>query len=69
MTDLSARQVVRNMLQRVIPLNDLEELNREYDLHLAIGATFHDALNAALLKKAAEGDQDAVRLVQKYGLE
>jgi len=68
MTDLTARQVTRNMLQRVISSDDLERINEEHGIQLTIGATLYDALNAVLLKRSAEGDREAAALVEKYGI-
>ena len=68
MKNRTAQEAARYLLEREIPLDVLETINRERGLHLAPGAIFKDALAAVVLQKAEGGDPQAAEMVKRYGL-
>lgn len=58
----------RDFFNSEIPQGHREVLCKHYDIELKAGCTYMDALKVSLLKRAKEGDTEAIEFAKKYNI-
>jgi len=58
----------REMFSRKMPPEKLKEINAFSGLNIAESATFLEAMNESIKKKARSGDKEAAAIVDNYGI-